>query len=255
MIRITQLLRRRAGMTLEGFQSHWLREHGPLAAGLAGRMQCLRHVQVHTLAESLAPQPPDPRRGVMEQPAYDGVAEYWFENIDALAAPATQAALATLHEAERAFVDLPGSPLWLAYEYPQVNPSPENIVANERSTLTKFYYPLRQPAGMSMDAAQLYWRTQHGPVIRRQAGTRILRYVQVHRFEHPLEAQWRAARGVTVESYMGHAELWFDRSLRSTDVPEQRASAVRAAEDEAKFIDFARSCRWHGKEHVFVNHM
>jgi hypothetical protein len=35
---------------------------------------------------------------------------------------------AALLEDEAHFIDLPHSPLWLAYEYPQVNPTPETVV-------------------------------------------------------------------------------------------------------------------------------
>ena len=69
-----------------------------------------------------------------------------------------------------------------------------------------------------------------------------------------LEGQLRESRGVTVEGYMGHAELWFDRAALGVATPERQAANARAIEDESKFIDFARSCMWLAKEHVFVDH-
>jgi len=56
-------------------------------------------------------------------------------------------------------------------------------------------------------------------------------------------------------SYTGHAELWFDRSALLAQTPERQVAGARAIEDEAKFIDFARSTMWGAKEHVFVDHM
>ena len=165
------------------------------------------------------------------------------------------AAAAALLEDEQRFIDLPNSPLWLAHEYPQVNPTPENILARPHSGIVKLYFPLRARAELTEEAAQRYWRTSHGPLIRSQAGAAgILRYQQVHRFENPLEAELRASRGTTVAPYTGHAEVWFDRGVQRSG-PEAAASGARAIEDESKFIDFKRSCMWLGKEHVFIDRM
>ena len=257
MIRLTYLLRRKPGMSLEDFQAHWRTIHGPLVAGHAQHLDCLRHVQVHTVEDEQR-ETMSRARGQMEPP-YDGVIEMWWENVEALeralAGDRGQRAAAELLEAERDFVDLPASPLWLNYEYPQVNPTPENLVARERNSIVKTYFPLRALPTLSDDEAQLYWRTQHGPLIRRQAWGRMLRYVQVHRFPHPLEAALREQRGTEVEPYLGHAEGWRDRAAQGISTPEGEAASARAIEDERKFIDFSRSSMWFGKEHVFVDRM
>ena len=137
---------------------------------------------------------------------------------------------------------------------PQVNPTPpESIVARPKSPIVKLYFPLRPKSGLKVEEAQLYWRTSHGPLIRRQAAASgILRCQQVHRFESALEAAFREARGTVTEPYMGHAEVWFDRSL-SRRGPEVEEAGRAAVEDESKFIDFARSSIWMGKERVFVD--
>ena len=255
MIRLTFLLRRKPELSAEAFRNYWLIEHAPLVASHARHLNVMRYVQVHTLSDP-ANEAMASARGGMETP-YDGVAELWFENRDALMAsvstPAGERAGAALLEDESRFIDLPNSPLWLAREYPQVNPTPENLVAGERDTLVKLYYPLRSLGELSEVEAQTYWHTNHGPLIRRQAaGAGIQRYIQVHRVEDELEAVLREARGVKVDAYMGHAELWFDRAL-SASTPERKTANQRAIEDEAKFIDFKRSCMWLAKEHVIVD--
>ncbi|MCP5025391.1 MAG: EthD domain-containing protein [Actinomycetia bacterium] len=255
MVRLTFLLRRRAGLDLDEFQSYWRQEHGPLMASFSTDLQVLRYVQVHTIAGEDHSRLWGPR-GEMEEP-YDGVAEAWFESRDALLAAlgskAGQAAGGALLDDERTFVDLARSPIWANYEYPQVNPTPENLVATERSTVVKLYFPLRRRPDLSLDDAQRYWRTHHGPVIRRQAhGAGILRYQQVHAAEPEITETLRAARGTEVESYAGHAEVWFDRA-QGGGTPERRVAARRAYEDESNFIDFTRSSMWLGKEHVFVD--
>jgi uncharacterized protein (TIGR02118 family) len=256
MIRITFLLRRKPDLDREAFQRYWLHEHGPLVASHAARLNMLRYVQVHTIDDP-ANEAMAKARGGMEPP-YDGVAEVWFENRDALAAAletdAGQAAGAALLEDEGRFIDLPKSPLWLGYEYPQVNPSPENLVARERSTLVKLYFPLRAPATLDPAEAQFYWRTRHGPIIRRHAqASGIRRYLQVHRaLDDELDASLRESRGTQVEPYLGHAEVWVERGAATA--PERREAGRIAIEDESNFIDFSRSAMWFAKEHVFVDH-
>jgi uncharacterized protein (TIGR02118 family) len=257
MIRIVFLLRRKPGMSLGEFHRYWREEHGPLVAGHQQRIGALRYTQSHRLEDTTNERMAAARGGM--EPPYDGVAELWWESEEALAATlandAGRSAGAALLEDEAKFIDLPNSPLWFTHEYPQVNPTPENIVARERSGIVKLHFPLRFRQDVKADAARLYWRTSHGPLIRSQAaGSGILRYQQVHRFETPLEAELRNARRTAVPSYDGHAEVWFDRSI-ARGGGEVEAAGRRAVEDEAKFIDFKRSCMWIGKEHVFIDRM
>jgi uncharacterized protein (TIGR02118 family) len=255
MIRIVFLLRRKPELSLAEFHRYWREEHGPLVASHAQRIAALRYVQVHRLDDPVNERAAQARGGM--EPPYDGVAELWWESEAALqqvlATPGGERAGRELLDDEAKFIDLPNSPLWFAYEYPQVNPTPENIVARQTNSIVKLYFPLRRRAELSEEAAQLYWRTNHGPLIRRHAAASgILRYQQVHRFETPLENALRQSRGTRVPSYTGHAEVWFDRGLRR-DGPEAERAGRLAIEDESKFIDFKRSCIWIGKEHVFVD--
>jgi uncharacterized protein (TIGR02118 family) len=257
MIRLVFLLRRKPSLTLEAFQRYWREEHGPLVASFARHIGVLRYTQSHRLDVPTNADMQQARGGM--EPEYDGVAELWWDAEAALAsALATEAgrkAAAALVADEEKFIDLPNSPLWLNHEYPQVNPTPENIVARERSGIVKLHFPLRFRSELSNDDARLYWRTTHGPLIRSQAHVSgILRYMQIHRYPSPLEASLREARGTTVPAYDGHAEVWFDRSIARTG-PEVKAAGRRAVEDESKFIDFKRSTMWLGKEHVFIDRM
>jgi len=256
MIRITFVLRRRPELSREEFQEYWRREHGPLVAGRSTRLGILRYVQVHTLDDPINGQMAEARGGM--EPPYDGVAELWWWTrerlLEAIEDPAGQDAAAELLDDERKFIDLERSPLWLAHEYPQVNPAPEEIVARERSPLVKLFFCLRQPPGRSMEEAQAYWRTAHGPIIRSIAPAGgILRYLQVHRVEDELEAALRQARGTVTEPYTGHAELWYDRRAWGNAIPERVRGGELAVADESKFIDFERSAMWIAKERVFVD--
>jgi len=245
-------------MSSADFHDYWRHEHGPLVASTAQKLNMLRYVQVETLDDP-ANEAMGRARGGMEAP-YDGVAEVWFENRAAFASASATAegrkAGAALVADEANFIDLTQSTVWLGYEYPQVNGTPENLLATSRSTLVKLYFPLRAGGQHTNESAQAYWRTHHGPIIRRQAhGSGIQRYVQVHRaLDDELCKPLRDVRGCEVEPYLGHAELWFDRSALQVSTPERTESGQRAIADESTFIDFARSTMWLAKEHSFVDH-
>jgi uncharacterized protein (TIGR02118 family) len=258
MIRLVFVLRRKPGMSLAEFQKYWRDGHGPLVASHSTTLNIFRYVQLHTLDDPVNGQLAG-QRGEMEPP-YDGVAELWWHNREELeagfASEDGKAAGRQLLEDERRFIDLANSPLWLAYEYPQVNPIPEDIVAREHSPLVKLFFCLRQLTNQTLEEAQLYWRTNHGPTIRGVApAMRMKRYLQVHRCENPLEQQLRKSRGTQVESYTGHAEAWFDRGELATiaNSPEARRAMEIAVADERKFIDFRRSAMWIAKERVFID--
>ncbi len=123
MIRIVFPLRRKTGMSLLDFQKYWLENHGPLAAKHAVNLDIVRYVQSHTVDEPLNKILPG-ARGKMLEP-YDGVAEIWYASRTALTEVFNSKKGRTAGEElladERKFIDLPNSPLWPAYEYPQVN--------------------------------------------------------------------------------------------------------------------------------------
>jgi hypothetical protein len=130
------------------------------------------------------------------------------------------------------------------------------MVARPSSGLVKIFFPLRHPSNQTLEQAQLYWRTNHGPLIRGLAGgSRLKKYFQVHRFEDPIEEHLRAARATKVPPYTGHAEAWIDRaeSAAAAGAPESRRAGELAVEDEAKFIDFKNSSMWVAKERVVID--
>lgn len=255
MIKLVFALRRKKGFSLEEFQDYWLNKHGPLVASFAGDLNILRYVQTHTL-EDPANEAAQKARGDMES-HYDGVAELWWSTESELEAtltqPAAQAAGAALLADEATFIDLPQSPLWFAYEYPQVNPSPEDITARVKSNIVRVFFPLRHKSEISEADARHYWLTQHGPIVRSHAqATGTLCYRQVHRANSALDQAIQAARNTQVESYLGHAEAWIDRAnLANT----QEAKTANAAfiEDEHNFIDMKRSTIFFGKEHTIID--
>ena len=255
MIRLVFVLRRNPTMSRDEFQDYWLHRHAPLVASFTRDLDILRYVQTHTIDDS-ASEAAQKARGDME-PHYDGVAELWWASEVELEAnlqtERAQAAGEALLEDEAQFVDLPNSPLWMAYEYPQINPAPENVVARVKSGVVRVFFPLRHKPEMTEEQARHYWLTHHGPIVRSHAeATGTLCYRQVHRANSALDEVLQSARGTQVESFLGHAEAWIDRG-RGQPTDEARRASRAFIEDEHNFIDMTRSTIWFGKEHVIID--
>lgn len=255
MIRLVFALRRRKEFSREEFQQYWREQHAPLVASFSTALNIHRYVQTHTLTDP-ANQASQKARGKME-PEYDGVAELWWEDERDFAknsqTEAARTAGAALLEDEARFIDLPNSPLWFAYEYPQINPSPENVVARDKSNIVRVFFPLRHKAELSEEEARHYWLTHHGPIVRSHgAATKTLCYRQVHRANSPMDKGLQEARGTEVESYLGHAEAWVDHSNLASTAEARRANAAFIA-DEHNFIDMERSTIFFGKEYTVID--
>jgi uncharacterized protein (TIGR02118 family) len=119
VIKLVFCLTRRSDLSREEFQRHWREQHAPLVREAARALGVRRYVQVHTLTH---PTNEALRRGRGGPEEYDGVAELWFDSLDALAAagatPEGRAAGRRLLEDERRFIDLARSPVWIAEEHP-----------------------------------------------------------------------------------------------------------------------------------------
>jgi uncharacterized protein (TIGR02118 family) len=121
MIKLVFTLRRLPELTREEFQTYWREQHAPLVRSHADALGIRRYVQVHTLPDDVHAAL-RMSRGAPD--AYDGVAELWFDSLDALGASVAtedgQAAAVALLEDEQRFIDHARSPLWLAEEVPVV---------------------------------------------------------------------------------------------------------------------------------------
>jgi uncharacterized protein (TIGR02118 family) len=118
VIKLVFVIRRREDMAPEEFRRYWLEEHGPLARGLVEPLGARRYVQTHTVAPELNAQLAA-TRGTAE--AFDGLAELWWDSIEALAAAFAseegQRAGQILMEDEAKFIDFGRSSLFLASEH------------------------------------------------------------------------------------------------------------------------------------------
>ncbi|MGZ4735525.1 MAG: EthD domain-containing protein [Acidimicrobiia bacterium] len=118
MIKLVFCLRRRDDLSREEFQRYWLEQHGPLVRSHAGALGIRRYVQVHSIDDGISIAVAGSRN---PPPPYDGVAELWFDDLEALAAAGStdegRAAGAALLVDEQRFIDLASSPLFLTEEH------------------------------------------------------------------------------------------------------------------------------------------
>jgi len=118
MIKLVFCLRRREGLSREEFQRYWREEHALLVRKHKDALGILRYVQVHTdygrMTDALRKS-----RGAGEP--YDGVAELWYESIEAMqtrgATADARAADRVLYEDEKTFIDLENSSMWMGSEF------------------------------------------------------------------------------------------------------------------------------------------
>lgn len=118
MVKLVFCLRRRADLPVEEFHRYWRQEHGPLVARHAAALGIRRYVQLHTLDHPLNAALAASRE-VTGEP-YDGLAELWWDSVDALAAGAStdvgRRAGLQLLEDERRFIDHSRSRIFIGEE-------------------------------------------------------------------------------------------------------------------------------------------
>lgn len=243
-------VRRRPELSREEFHRYWLERHGPLASsvrdrGLAPPMK--GYVQNHTLEETAALETFRRERCMAVEP-YDGVTEVWLDDIADLDMgndPSAEliAAQQMLVEDEAKFVDLAKSRVFVCRAH-EIFTEP-----GVQEPGFKMIICVRRRSGMSREAFQRYWLTNHAPLassVRARGLAPPMRgYVQNHTLEAPLLEPFRIDRGMTLEPYDGIAEVWIDR-LEDMGMGDQVAMELMAAqkmliEDEASFVDFSQS--------------
>jgi uncharacterized protein (TIGR02118 family) len=93
MVKLIYCINRLPGMSIEDFQRYWRQTHAPIAARIPG---VRRYVQCHTLPELYGRDAP---------PQYDGAAELWFDDLDALRAAMRSPEVEAARTDERNFID------------------------------------------------------------------------------------------------------------------------------------------------------
>ncbi len=117
MIKLIYPLRRLPSLTREAFQTYWRETHAPLVERHAPVLGIRAYIQCHTVPSA---QNDSVRRMRGGREDYDGVAELWFDSVEALTSgasdPVAAAAAAELLEDEKRFIDVDASPIFCASE-------------------------------------------------------------------------------------------------------------------------------------------
>lgn len=117
MIKLTFAVRRRDDVPPEEFRRYWRDEHGPLVRSFQPVLGIRRYVQTHRLETPLN-DVLQASRNTLDP--FDGTAELWWDDADALTAssstPEGLAAGQALLTDEARFIDLERSSLWLGEE-------------------------------------------------------------------------------------------------------------------------------------------
>ncbi len=212
MIKGFALIPKKEEISRDQFHKHWEEVHAPLAQQIK---VLRRYVQSHRIAE--------PVPGFDQFP-YEGAAEIWFDDVDAIAhlgdnPDYINGALAD----EPNFIDQ-SKLRFLATREEVVIPGPKI----ERDTpLLKAIFLLKRRTDLGVSEFQKYWLEGHAPQIPRDAG--ILRYVQCHQIPETYETDTPAFDGV--------AELCFaDLAAFNAYWNSDRVKAIFAA-DAPRFLD------------------
>jgi uncharacterized protein (TIGR02118 family) len=115
VVKLTFCLRRRPDLTPEEFRRYWRDVHAPLVAARAEVLGIRRYVQLHTVDAPGLHAALRRRNGGAPEP-WDGVAELWFDSVEAMRgndSDEARLASAELLADERNFIDLPASPMCL----------------------------------------------------------------------------------------------------------------------------------------------
>ena len=222
MVKMVAFFKRKPGMSVEAFHTYWSTTHAGIVAKMPG---IRRYVQSHTLLSGY-------RKG---EPAYDGAAEVWFDDTQAMRALVGTKEYAAVRADEPNFIDLSTMGSIITEEHViKDGPIPANGVKNMEFVTHK--------PGMSIDAFQKHWLEVHGPL--GAAIPVVRRYVQSHTRRSIYDS------GKT-PMYDGVAITWF------ADTQAMRESATtpeyaRTRADEVNFIAPGRLPFIITKEHSIV---
>lgn len=181
MVKIVIFFKRKPAMSVDDFQKHWRTTHADIIVRLPG---IRRYIQSHVLASGY-------RKG---EPVYDGVAESYFDDTQAMKALAKMPEYAAVLADEPNFIDRASMGSIITDEYViKDNPAPARAV--------KSIDFVKRKEGMSVDDFQKYWKDVHGPLCN--AAPAMRRYVQ----NHTRRSIYASGR---TPPFDGVAMTWFD---------------------------------------------
>jgi uncharacterized protein (TIGR02118 family) len=199
MVKVLTFLKRKPGMPVEEFQQYWLRHHPAVVTRLPG---VRRYVQSHVV-------PSGYRKG---EPPWDGIAEVWADDTDALRAMTHSPEHPAVQADEAKFIDRASMGVIITEEHVVTDgaPGPDAVKGVEF---------LNRQSGTSIDEFQRHWRGPHASILTTIPG--LSRCV--------LSATRRSAYTAgRAPAYDGVTLMWFESAdaLRAAAGSTAYASAV-----------------------------
>jgi uncharacterized protein (TIGR02118 family) len=201
MVKVLTFIRRKPGMAVDEFQHYWRARHPDVVTRLPG---IRRYVQSHVLPAAYA-------KG---EPPYDGIAEVWADDTEALRAMTRSAVHADLVADEARFIDRARMGFIVTEEH---------VVVDGKGGDVKAVELLARRPDLTVEAFQQHWRQVHAPLAAKVPGVR--RYV----ISATRASAYAAGRS---PAWDGAALMWFD-------APEALGTAARSPEYRALVEDRA----------------
>lgn len=201
MVKVLTFVHRKPGMPVDEFQAYWRTRHPDVVTRLPG---IRRYVQSHVLPAAYA-------KG---QPPYDGIAEVWADNTDALRAMTRSPVHADLVADEARFIDRARMGFIVTEDH---------VVVDDGGGGVKGVEFLARRPDLTVEAFQAHWREVHGPLVARVPGVR--RYV--------ISATRAGAYGA------GRSPAWDGAALMWFEGPDALGAAARSPEYRALVDDRA----------------
>src|SRR5262245_40584264 len=144
VVKAVTVLKRKSGMSVEEFQGYWRGRHPEVVVRLPGLR---RYVQSHTRLAGYR----------KSEPIYDGIAEVWFDDGQAVHALGGTPEMAAVEADEARFIDRSTVRVILTDEHlVKDDPVPPGAAKN-------IEFVTRKP-GLAVPDFQRYWREIHGPL-------------------------------------------------------------------------------------------
>ena len=223
MLKACTLIQRKQLMPVEEFQAYWRDAHAEIVKKLP---HVKRYVQSHPLLGGYSKGPL----------VYDGLAEIWVDDTNALREMAATNAYKDVAEDEKHFIDRKSVALILAEEHIiKDSLAPRNGVKNIEFITRK--------TGMDAETFQRYWREVHGPIASNIPT--LIRYVQSH-------TKLSGYKRQPQPTWDGIAITWFDSvdAMRSGATTE---AYKKTRADEVNFIQAGKPAFLITKEHVIIS--
>jgi uncharacterized protein (TIGR02118 family) len=122
--------------------------------------------------------------------------------------------------------------------------------------MLQLVFCVNRRADVDDDEFHRYWRDEHGPLVRSLASALgVVRYVQAHRVDTPLNEVLRRSRDAR-DAYDGVAQLWWkshDHFAACLATPESKAAAATLLVDERRFIDLESSSIFLAEDIVVID--